>query len=80
MIKIFDNMSSTIFLSLVHFIGLVIIIVILGIVLIVFIVQREKTKRTRILASVLNRNRIEKILKKDLKDNYINENETNIIT
>ena len=73
-------MSSTIFLSLVHFIGLVIIIVILGIVLIVFIVQREKTKRTRILASVLNRNRIEKILKKDLKDNYINENETNIIT
>lgn len=72
-------MSSTNFLSLVHFIGIIIIIVIISIVLIVFIIQREKTKRTKISASVLEQKWIKKLLKKELKDNYTDENGTNII-
>lgn len=72
-------MSSANFLSLVYFIGLIIIIVMFSIIMIVFIVQCEKTKRTKILASVLSKDYTKKVLKKKLKDNYINENETNVI-
>ena len=79
MIKIFDILSNTEFLFLIYFIGLIIIIAILGVILSVFIVQREKTKRIKILASALSRNKIKKKLNKQLKNNNIIENETNII-
>lgn len=79
MIKILDNLSNVEFLSVICFIGIIIIIAILGIILSVFIIQREKTKRIKILASALSRNKIKKKLRKQLKNNNIIESETNFI-